>query len=191
MINDKEINDFQEKSGFKIPRHFQNFLKQNNGYSFNGGVILYSLDELEEMNESLQVQMYQPDYMAIGDDGGGLIFLMEQEIDADEIFVVDISDYELETAFCKINGFEDWFSGGCLIPQKVDNSNTESDKNGNIYLVKLPSNGIKDLVKMKQIFGMDIAMSELLKMSKTLPCKLMSNIKYAKVKKINTRIWRI
>lgn len=26
------------------------FLKQNNGYSFNCGVILYSLDELEEMN---------------------------------------------------------------------------------------------------------------------------------------------
>lgn len=136
------------------------------------------------MNECLQVQMYQPDYMAIGDDGGGLIFLMEQEINADEIFVVDISDYELETAFCKINGFEDWFNGGCLIPQKVDNSNTESDKNGNIYLVKLPSNGIKDLVKIKQIFGMDVAISELLKMSKTLPCKLMSNIKYAKAIKL-------
>lgn len=45
------------------------------------------------MNESLQVQMYQPDFMAIGDDGDGLIFLMEQEINADEIFVVDISDY--------------------------------------------------------------------------------------------------
>lgn len=90
----------------------------------------------------------------------------------------------METAFCKINGFEDWFNGGCLIPQKVDNSNTESDKNGNIYLVKLPSNGIKDLVKIKQIFGMDVAISELLKMSKTLPCKLMSNIKYAKAIKL-------
>lgn len=69
MIKDQEINDFQEKSGLKISKHYQNFLKQNNGYSFKGGVILYSLDELEEMNESLQVQMYQPDYMTIGDDG--------------------------------------------------------------------------------------------------------------------------
>ncbi len=45
--------------------------------SFNGGTILYSLDELKEMNDDLQIQKYQPDYLAIGDDGGGLVFFNE------------------------------------------------------------------------------------------------------------------
>lgn len=184
MINEKQIIEFQSNNNLKIPIQYQNFLKQNDGYSFEGGIILYSLTELREMNESLQIQKYQPDYLAIGDDGGGLIFLMKQEMDADEIFVVDISDYELETAFCKIIGFEEWFNGGCLIRQKAEGKNSNWGKIGNVYMIKLPSNGIKDLVKLKQIFGMDITTSELLNMSKNLPCKLVSNIKYEKAVKL-------
>lgn len=85
------------------------------------------------MNESLQIQKYQPDYLAIGDDGGGLIFLMKQDKNADEIFVVDISDYALETAFCKIIGFKEWFDGGCIIHRKAGSKNSKSGKSGNIY----------------------------------------------------------
>lgn len=184
MINEKQIIEFQTSSNLNIPIQYQNFLKQNDGYSFKGGIALYSLAELKEMNESLQVQKYQPDYLAIGDDGGGLIFLMKQEMSADEIFIVDISDYELETAFCKIIGFKEWFDGGCIIHQKVGSKNSKSGKIGNIYMIKLPSNGLKDLVMLKQIFGIYIATSELLKMSKNLPCKLVSNIKYEKAIKL-------
>lgn len=188
MIDEKQIAEFQNEYGFVIPNQYQDFLKQQDGCIFDSGVKLYGLDDLKETNESLQVHMYQPDYIAIGDDSGGLIFLMKQELNAKEIFVVDIADYDLETAFCKISNFKDWFDKGCVIPQKDADVNSPKDKNGEVYMIKLPANGVKDIVKIKKIFAMDIATSELLKMSKELPCKIASNITYAKAVKLMEKL---
>ncbi len=111
----KQISDFE--SGYKlvIPIQYKDFLKNENGISFNGGTILYSLDELKQMNDDLQIQEYQPDYLAIGDDGGGLVFLMKQEPDAKEVICVDMSDYNIETSFCKIENFAAWYKEGCNV----------------------------------------------------------------------------
>lgn len=188
MTNEEQIIEFQNKYVFVIPNQYQDFLKQQDGCIFDSGVRLYELDELKEMNECLQVQMYQPGYMAIGDDSGGLIFLMKQELNAKELFVVDIADYDLETAFCKISNFKDWFDKGCVIPQKDADVNSPKGKNGEVYMIKLPANGVKDIVKIKKIFAMDIATSELLKMSKDLPCKIASNITYAKAIKLMAKL---
>lgn len=188
MTDEKQIIEFQNKYGFVIPGQYQDFLKQKDGCILDSGVRLYELDDLKEMNECLQVQMYQPDYMAIGDDSGGLIFLMKQEINAKELFVVDISDYDLETAFCNISDFKDWFDKGCVIPQKDEDVNSPKGKNGEVYMIKMPSGGIKDLVKIKNIFAMDIATSELLKISKDLPCKIASNITYTKAVKLMAKL---
>ena len=54
------------------------------------------------MNDELQIQEYQPDYLAIGDDGGGLVFLMKQEPDAKKVICVDMSDYDIETSFSQL-----------------------------------------------------------------------------------------
>lgn len=188
MTNEEQIIEFQNKYVFVIPNQYQDFLKQQDGCIFDSGVRLYELDELKEMNECLQVQMYQPGYMAIGDDSGGLIFLMKQELNAKELFVVDIADYDLETAFCKISNFKDWFDKGCVILQKDADVNSPKGKNGEVYMIKLPANGVKDIVKIKKIFAMDIATSELLKMSKDLPCKIASNITYAKAIKLMAKL---
>lgn len=188
MTNEEQIIEFQNKYGFVIPSQYQNFLKQQGGYTLDSGVRLYELDDLKEMNDILQVQMYQPDYMAIGDDSGGLIFLMKQELNAKEIFVVDIADYDLETAFCRISDFKDWSDKGCVIPPKDEEVNLPKGKNGEIYMIKLPANGVKDLVKIKKIFAMDIATSDLLKMSKNLPCKIASDITYAKAVKLMAKL---
>lgn len=184
MISEKQILEFQNNYGYKIPSQYQDFLKQYDGYIFENGIRLYELSDLKEMNESLQVSMYQPEYMAIGDDSGGLIFLIKQEIDAKEVFVVDICDYALETAFYKINEFKSWFEKGCIIPQEHENASFPKSKNGNLYMIKLPANGIKDMAKIKKIFSMDITTSELLKITRDLPCKIASNITYAKALKL-------
>ena len=67
----EQFNDFESKRKLVIPTQYKEFLKINNRISFDGETILYSLDELKEMNDDLQVQMYQHNYLAIGDDGGG------------------------------------------------------------------------------------------------------------------------
>lgn len=184
MVSQEQIVEFQNTYGYTLPGQYQDFLKQHDGYLFDSGVRLYELDDLKEMNESLQVRDYQPEYMAIGDDSGGLVFLTKQEKDAKEVFIVDICDYDLETAYCKINDFKSWFDKGCIIPQERGEENGPKGKNGDLYMIKPPSGGIKDLAKIKKIFAMDIATSELLKLSKELPCRIASNITYAKASKL-------
>lgn len=184
MISQEQIVEFENNYGYTIPGQYQDFLKQHDGYLFDNGVRLHELSDLKEMNDCLQVKMYQPEYMAIGDDSGGLIFLIKQETDAKEVFVVDICDYDLESAFYKIDEFKSWFEQGCIIPQKYNDADSPKGKNGDVYMIKLPANGIKDLTKIKKIFAIDIATSELLKLSKELPCKIASNITYAKACKL-------
>lgn len=67
------------------------------------------------MNDDLQIQEYQPNYLAIADDGGGLVFLMRQALDAKEVICVDMSDYDIESPFYRIENFTDWYKDGCKI----------------------------------------------------------------------------
>ncbi|PXV83702.1 SUKH superfamily protein [Lachnotalea glycerini] len=184
MVNNKLINEYEINYGMRIPNLYKDFLKVNDGFSFDGGKILYSLNDLKEMNDNLQIHKYQPDYIAIGDDGGGLVFLMKQEANAEVVFLVDMSDYEIETAYKKISNFNEWFNRGCNIDTEENEKNNKLSKIGSVYLTKKPVNGIKDLAIIKQIFNLNIATSQLLTISKTLPCELLTNIKYVKAIKL-------
>lgn len=170
-----------------IPIPYKDFLQNENGISFNGGAILYSIDELKQMNEDLQIQEYQPNYLAIGDDGGGLVFLMRQEADAEEVICVDMSDYDIESPFCKIDNFTDWYKDGCKIYKETQEDNRLS-KAGDVFLIKEPKNGMKDLIKIKQAFSMDISTSQLLALSKELPCIVIKDIRYAKAIKLMEKV---
>ncbi len=170
-------NDEKE---FIIPNQYKEFLKISNGISFDGGLILYSAEELKQMNDELQVQRYQPDYIAIGDDGGGLVFLMKQAANAEEVICVDMSDYDVDDPFCKIANFNVWYKEGCNLPEEMPEADNGFDEVGDVWLVKMPSDGIKGLIKIKNIFNMDITASRLLALSKELPGKLIQNITYAK-----------
>ena len=170
-----------------IPTPYKEFLQNENRISFNGGAILYSIDELKQMNDDLQIQEYQPNYLAIGDDGGGLVFLMRQDPDAKEVICVDISDYDTESPFYRIENFTDWYKDGCKIHTETKEDNRLS-KAGDVFLIKEPKNGMKDLIKIKQAFNMDIATSQLLALSKELPCMVIRDIKYAKAIKLMEKI---
>lgn len=187
MINAKQISDFESRYKMVIPIAYKEFLQNENGISFNGGTVLYSLDELKQMNDNLQIQEYQPYYLAIGDDGGGLVFLMRQEPDAKEVICVDISDYDLESPFCKIDNFTNWYKDGCKIYTETRADNRLS-KAGDVFLIKEPKNGMKDLIKIKQVFNMDIAISQLLVLSKELPCMVIRDTKYAKAIKLMEKV---
>ena len=166
-----------------IPIQYKDFLKNENGISFNGGTVLYSLDELKQMNDDLQIQEYQPDYLAIGDDGGGLVFLMKQEPDAKEVICVDMSDYNIETSYCKIENFTAWYKDGCNVYART-HENDRLSETGDVFLIKMPKNETKDLIKIKRAFNMDISTSQLLTLSKELPCALIRGITHAKAIKL-------
>ena len=163
----KQIYDFENNYGLIIPDQYKEFLKVNDGFSFDGGQILYSLN-----------------------DGGGLVFLMKQELSAKEVICVDASDYDVDLPFCRISNFDEWYKNGCKIRTEGKESSSMQTQ-GNVILVKKPRNGIKDLIKIKRIFNMDIPASELLKLSNELPCILIEDIKHAKAVKLIERVGQI
>lgn len=59
------------------------------------------MEELRPINDELRVQQYQHDYIAIGDDGGGLVFLMKQQENAEEVICVDLLDYDVNNPFSR------------------------------------------------------------------------------------------
>lgn len=191
MKKNEQINDFESRNKLVIPTQYKDFLKNKNGVSFAGGTILYSLDELKQMNDDLQVQKYKHDYLAIGDDGGGLVFLMKQAFNAEEVICVDMSDYDIESPFCKIESFSEWYKNGCNICIKKQEDDNKLGQEGDVFLVKTPNNGMKDLIKIKQVFNMDIPLSQFVALSKELPCMLIKDIKYVKAIKLMERVGQL
>lgn len=55
-----------------MPLVYKEFLCEYDGLSLDNGCTFYSLEELDDVNKELQVDIYQPDTVAIGNDGGDL-----------------------------------------------------------------------------------------------------------------------
>ena len=55
-------------------------------------------------------------------------------------------------------------------------------------MIKEPKNGMKDLIKIKQAFNMDISTSQLLALYKELPCMVIKDIRYAKAIKLMEKV---
>ena len=59
---------------------------------------------------------------------------------------------------------------------------------GDLYLIKMPKEGVKGLVTIKRAFNLEMSTGELLQKSKNLPTKLLSNITSSKADIIAEKI---
>ena len=155
--------------------------------SLDNGCTFYSLEELDDVNKELQVDIYQPDTVAIGNDGGDLVFLMEQEEETKTVYLVDAGDYDLETPYQIIQDFNEWLEKGCEI-EGIDGEDIRGVDYGDLYLIKMPKEGVKGLVTIKRAFNLEMSTGELLQKSKNLPTKLLSNITSSKADIIAEKI---
>ena len=111
----EKINTFEREYKYELPLVYKEFLCKYDGLSLDNGCTFYSLEELDDVNKELQVDIYQPDTIAIGNDGGDLVFLMKQEKETKTIYLVDAGDYDLETSYQIIQDFNEWMEKGCEI----------------------------------------------------------------------------
>jgi hypothetical protein len=67
-----------EKLGVSPDSVYGKYLLGSGGFSHEPtGVLIYSLNEVEERNETFEVKKYLPQYVMIGDDGGGTGLLIK------------------------------------------------------------------------------------------------------------------
>lgn len=106
-MDKKTIDIFETKYKYELPTVYKELLLKYDGISLDNGCMFYSLEELDDVNKELQVDIYQPDTVAIGNDGGDLVFLMKQEKETKTVYLVDASDYDLESPYQIIQDFNE------------------------------------------------------------------------------------
>lgn len=185
---DKKIIDiFETKYKYELPTVYKELLLKYDGISLDNGCMFYSLEELDDVNKELQVDIYQPNTVAIGNDGGDLGFLMKQEKETKTVYLVDASDYDLESPYQIIQDFNEWMEKGCEI-EDIDGEDIRGVDYGDLYLIKMPKEGVKGLVTIKRAFNLEMSTGELLQKSKNLPTKLLSSITSSKANIIAEKI---
>ncbi|MGE6855668.1 SMI1/KNR4 family protein [Bacillus sp. FSL K6-2841] len=112
---DLKIKEVEMQLNMVIPDAYKNLLKQTNGCSIGGDVLLYGTEDITERNATWEVQRYAGGYVAIGDDGGGQVFLMRQTKEEKRVWVVDAGVMDPQHAELVTEDLLEWVSGGCII----------------------------------------------------------------------------
>lgn len=185
--SDIEIQEVENLLKLELPNVYKDLLRYTNGFSIGGGLVIYGTENLVERNETWEVDEYASGFVAIGDDGGGNVFLMFQDADEKEVLVIDSGDMNPSHSNLVTSDFNKWVNSGCLneIEQKTS---IEIPDTCNILLVKPPNEGLKDLIKIKNVLGIEISTADLLKGSKNPPFILVERFPYGKAKKLMEKL---
>lgn len=188
--SDVEIQEVENLINTKLPNAYKDLLRYTNGFSIGGGLVIYGTEDLEERNETWEVDEYASGYIAIGDDGEGNVFLMLQNAEEKEVLVIDSGDMNPSHATIITSDFIKWVNNGCL-SETEQKPIIEPPDTCNIVLANTPDGGLKDLLRIKSVLGLEISAADLLKGSKNPPYTLIERFPYGKAKKLIEKLGSI
>ena len=133
--------------------------------------ILYSWSSVVERNETHDIDVYLPGYLAIGNDSGDCEFLIRRDGSA-SVFRCDagaIGSVEPEWLHSE---FTEWVEAGCQLPHEPERS---FPLEGSLWLTCSPANGLKGMFELRKILGQSWPASEMKIMMAELPSLLVRN----------------
>lgn len=101
-----------------LPKDYVEFMKIHNGGEGDIGetwLILYSLEELQEINDDYEIEKFLPNHIIIGSDGGGELYGIDSQgnyfnvpvlIDENDIALLGT---DIESLPDRINALWEWF----------------------------------------------------------------------------------
>ncbi|MCA0120650.1 MULTISPECIES: SMI1/KNR4 family protein [Bacillus] len=113
--SDIHIKEAEAELNMMFPYAHQVLLKQSNGCSIGGDLLLYGTEDIVERNKTWEVHHYASGYVAIGDDGGGRVFLMRQAEEEKKVWIVDVGVMDPQHAELVAEDLLSWVSHGCFI----------------------------------------------------------------------------
>ncbi|KIL19951.1 SMI1/KNR4 family protein [Bacillus sp. FSL K6-3312] len=113
--SDKHIKEAESQLNMVLPDAYKTLLKQTNGCSIGGDVLLYGTGDIVERNATWEVHHYAYGFVAIGDDGGGQVFLMRLAEDEKKVWIVDAGIMDPQHAEMMTENLMKWVSDGCII----------------------------------------------------------------------------
>ncbi|MBM7662804.1 hypothetical protein JOC85_003615 [Bacillus mesophilus] len=178
--DDIEILKVENEMNAKLPNSYKDLLKTSNGLSTDEGVVIYGTEDIVERNETWETEVYAQGYIAIGDDSGGKVFLMYQGDGDNSVLIVDSGDMTIEHSDIVTSDITQWIKSGFLIEKDKAEDNINWSEYCKVVLIDTPDGGLKDLLKIKNAFGLNISAANLLKGSKNLPFILVDEFPYGK-----------
>lgn len=92
--NKRQILKFETKHNLKFPSRYFDFLMEiNYGDIFeieNTGICMYSYSDLEERNQTYEIQDFEPNYLMIGQDGDMAYFINKNNSNDNTIYSNDL-----------------------------------------------------------------------------------------------------
>ncbi|GLF89227.1 hypothetical protein Saga11_04860 [Bacillus safensis] len=110
--SDIHIKEAESQLNMVLPHAYKALLKQTNGCSVGGDILLYGTEDIVERNATWEVQQYASGYVAIGDDGGGQVFLMRLAEEEKKVWMVDDGVIDPQHAELLTENFLKWVSEG-------------------------------------------------------------------------------
>ena len=117
------IKKFEKDNNLIFPKGYIKLILSCNNVPENickdyGDVTIFSLEELLEERETLEMEKYCPEYIAVGCGGGGEIFVMEQKEESDTLIITEAGNLLSEYIAPKdciylYDFFENWAKRGC------------------------------------------------------------------------------
>jgi hypothetical protein len=115
-LGEAQLLQMEQSLAARLPAGLREFLKLSDGLSFGGGLLIYGSADLKERNDTWEVNEYAPGYLAIGDDGGGSVFLMRVKDDEDPaIYAVGSGVMDPEFAEKVSESLYAWVSAGLVV----------------------------------------------------------------------------
>lgn len=98
--------------GITIPSDFKTFLKEHNGCEGSVGenayLVLWSIEDIVELNEAYEVNEFAPGLLLIGSNGGEQAYAYDMRFDAKPIVSVPFIGMELGEILPCANTFEEF-----------------------------------------------------------------------------------
>lgn len=100
------IEEIESKYKFKFPNDYKEFLLKSNGVSGFVGeayLLIWPLEDIEEINQIAKVNEFTPGLILFGSDGGGLSYAFDARQSVPPL--VEIPDISIHVEEIKICGF--------------------------------------------------------------------------------------
>lgn len=180
--SEDEIKKMEKSLELEIPDVYRQFLLRTNGIVYDL-CVLYGTDDIVDAYINNQLAEYVPGYLSIGNDNGDRELIIKADKKAIMCGFIDagaIGTAEPDKWF----NFSEWLKAGCMILSENDSSFNEGD----IVIVSIPDDKTKFMLDIRSVFSLKMPMSEFKQNIENLPYVIVEDIKYAKAKKLISRL---
>ena len=164
----------ERKLNVNLPSDLSDFLLSADGMSAPESILLYSTQDLEERNRTFEVNAYAKGYIAIGDDGGGHLFLMDLSGGDTGVFMADQGTLQPSRFLRIAESLQDWILSGCPTPSPE--TDEPFGELVDVYLERMPPGGTRDLVVVKRELGISTGIVELAQLAKRAPIRILKGV---------------